>query len=166
MKIALLAFHVLMCFIAQAQTADIVAHEILLLNDREIAVETLLLINPRKMSGMHISYPAKGIKQYQIDAKKINFLQYDDLKVRLGLRQDDTPGVYVDGKSYPNKNDFQIDRSFIKRIDYLNGAMRVSTKRKQTKGYALCRGVGVAKQSSKTNFPQPKAISIDKRFIN
>ena len=126
--------------LVQAQDADSTRREVVLLNNKEIVAAKLLLINPKKIIGIRVSSPATGVKQYQIETKKIDFINYEGLKARLHIKVDQNPDVYVEGRNMSNKTDLEIDESFIKKVEYSNGAIRVLTKAKHLKLMTPCRG--------------------------
>jgi hypothetical protein len=140
---------IIICFRAQGQPADTTRREVILLNNKEITVDRLLLINPKKINNIHVSYPKTNIKQYQLDTKRIEFLNYKDLKQKLQLKNNQNPDVYVDGRHFPNKDNIEIDKSFIKKVEYLNEAIRVTTRTKYKRLTTLCRGVTTSNTSQK-----------------
>lgn len=104
-----------------------------LLNEELISAERLGLLNPNNITKIDVLNSVKP-PEIRIVTTPIHFISYTDLKKRLKIPDSLNPTVTVDDKTYLNKDDFLIDRSLIKKIDFLpdenrqGGAMRIKSK--------------------------------------
>jgi hypothetical protein len=145
MRFVISTIFILTLYFQGLAQSDTTRREVVLLNDKEISIERILLINPKKIKRIHVSYPTANIIQYQFDTKQIEFIDYNNLKARVNLKDNQNPDVYIDDRHFSNKNDIEVDKSFIKKIEYLSKTIRVTTKAKYKGLMTPCRGVMTTK---------------------
>jgi hypothetical protein len=108
------------------------------LDGKEIDPGLLDLINLKNIDKIDI-VKTNELPEVRITTKKqIEYLDYDALKKRAKVKQNENPSVMVDFKKIENEKAMRIDRDLIKKVRVYNGTIEIRTpwyrKRKKEQG--------------------------------